>query len=165
MHPLQSAEYFGTVIQDPDLPRTKIPVLDFFVPDPTWYRQGGGNNRDYSRASLYYAGEFIDNLRIRTRGRSAAQAIKPNLKFDFYSGGHFKVLPDAGRVEEMNLNGFHGENIWSRSFMRSVLTYRILRENGVPTPYSFHVHARRNGEFFGLCAMEEQVDTDFLKRH
>lgn len=164
LRPFESAEYFGTVIKDPDLAEIPLPVLEWFAPDPTWYRNGNRNNRDYTQASLYYAGEFIDNLRIRTRGRTAANAIKPNLKFDFHHGAHLKALPDAGRVEEMNLNGFHGENIWSRSFMRSVFAYEILRQNDIPTPYSFHVHVRRNGEFFGLCAMEEQVDSDFLAR-
>ena len=65
----------------------------------------------------------------------------------------------------MNLNGFHGENVWTPSFLRSVLTYRILRESGVSAPYSFHVHVIQNGFFYGLCAMEEQIDKRFLKRN
>ena len=65
----------------------------------------------------------------------------------------------------MNLNGFHGENVWTPSFLRSVLTYRILRESGVSAPYSFHVHVIQNGIFYGLCAMEEQIDKRFLKRN
>ena len=160
-----SAQYLGTVINDPTIHQTQLPVFQWFVPNPKWYRRGSSNNREWSQGAVFFQGEFIDNLRIRTRGATVANAIKPNFKFDFNNGDHFEVRNDLERVEEMNLNGFHGENVWTPSFLRSVLTYRILRESGVSAPYSFHVHVIQNGFFYGLCAMEEQIDKRFLKRN
>ena len=34
---------------------------------------------------------------------------------------------------------------------------------GVMAPTSFHVHVRRNGQFFGLFSFVENIDNTFLK--
>ena len=162
--PGQSAEYFGTVIRDGDIPETKLPIVEWFVEDPRWHRERGGNNRDWTFASVYYGGRFYDNIRVRTRGGVTQRLTKANLKFDFYNGGHFTYDPEQAPVEEFNLQSFAGE-IWTPSYLRNPLGYKTYREAGMPAPFSFYVHVRQNGEFYGLSAIEEQIDERFLRRH
>ena len=144
LRPEQSAAYFGALIEDADIPETKLPVVEWFVEDPGWHREAGGNNRDWTFASLFYGGNFYDNIRVRTRGGVTQRLPKPNLKFDFYNGGHFIYDPEEEPVEEFNLQSFAGE-IWTPSYMRNPLAYKTYREAVMPAPFSFHVHVRQNG--------------------
>ena len=162
--PLESAEYFGTVIQDSDIPATQLPILEWFVEDPAWHRTGGGNNRDYAQVSAFYDGAFYDNLRVRVRGGVSFNAAKANFKFDFYNGGHFQHDPDQVKVEEFNLQSFAGEGE-TRTFLRNPVAYKVFRDSGTPSPLSFYVHVRQNGEFYSMAAIEEQVDERFLERN
>ncbi len=162
--PSRSAEYFGTVVLDPSLPDTKLPVLEWFVEDPLWYRKGNTNTRDYTFGSLFYADRFYDNIRARVRGGVTLQQAKPNYKLDFYSGGRYQYDPDFPSVEEINLQSLMGE-IPTRTYMRNPLAYQLFRDTGHATPNSFYTHVRQNGEFYGLYAQEEQLDATFLERH
>jgi hypothetical protein len=164
LKPEQSARYLGNLIQDSDIPETKLPILEWFVEDPRWHKEGGGNNRDWASVSVFYGGRFYDNIRVRTRGGGTQRLPKPNLKFDFYNGGHFTFDPEQEDVEEFNLQSFAGE-IWTPSYMRNPLGYKTYKEAGMPASFSFYVHVRQNGDFYGLSAIEEQIDERFLRRH
>ena len=162
--PARSAEYFGTVVIDPSRPETPLPVLEWFVEEPSWHRQGAGNTRDYAPASILYNGQFYDNIRVRVRGGVTEDQAKPNFKFDFYSGGRFQYDPAFPRVEEINVQSLMGE-LPTRTYMRNPLAYQLFRDSGHATPISFHTHLRQNGEFYGLVAIEEQIDATFLQRN
>ncbi|MCA9212479.1 MAG: lamin tail domain-containing protein [Planctomycetales bacterium] len=162
--PTRSAQYFGTVVIDPDIPNTKLPVLEWFVEDPLWYRSGNQNNRDYTFASIFYDGEFYDNIRVRVRGGVTVDQAKPNLKLDFYSGGRYVYDRDFPSVEEMNLQSLMGE-ISTRTYMRNPLAYQVFRDAGHAAPNSIYTHVRQNGQFYGLYAQEEQIDATFLERY
>ncbi len=159
--PIESAEYFGTVVADSSM-TTNLPVLHWFVQN-----ESASLTRTGTQASLFYNGEFYDNVYCRIRGQSAASWPKHKFKFDFYQGGKFRFDPWQPRVEEFNLQSFYREMFTqssNTSYMREPLMFRWMRENGVAAPESFHLHVRRNGGFYGLFAFVEQVDDDFLER-
>jgi hypothetical protein len=65
-------------------------------------RPGGGSTRTGARGSLYFDGEFYDNIFIRRRGGATVGAASK--KFVFNNGGKFRFSDDYDRVEEFNLN-------------------------------------------------------------
>jgi hypothetical protein len=160
LRPEESAEYFGILTSDPDLPATKLPVFEWFLPNPKWH---GPEQRTLTTSSLFYQGQFYDNIRVRLRGGVTTRLAKPNYKFDFYNGGRFVHDPELPSVEEVNLQSFMGE-IWTRTYMRNPLAYKLFRDSGTAASFSKYVHVRQNGTFYALSAIEEQVDDTFLER-
>lgn len=159
--PIESAEYFGTIVTDSTI-TTELPVLHWFVQD-----ESASTTRTGTQASLFYNGEFYDNVYCRIRGQSASGWPKHKFKFDFYRGGKFRFDPGQPRVEEFNIQSFYREMFTqssNTSYMREPLMFKWMRENGVAAPESFHWQVRRNGDFYGLFAFVEQVDDDFLER-
>ena len=47
--------------------------------------------------------------------------------------------------------------------MREPVAFQVMREAGLPAPESFHIHVRRNAEYYGLFAFVEQLDDSFLE--
>jgi hypothetical protein len=159
--PIESAEYFGTVVADSRI-ETDLPVLHWFVQN-----EPASLTRSGTQASLFYRGEFYDNVYCRIRGQSAASWPKHKFKFDFYRGGKFRFDPAEPRVEEFNLQSFYREVFGqssNTSYMREPLMFQWMRDQGVAAPECFHLQVRRNGGFYGLFAFVEQIDDDFLER-
>ena len=73
----QSPEYFGTMVADPNVD-SEIPILNWFVEDE---RNAGERRR--ARASLFYNGEFYDNLFVRQRGGSTFRKSKAEFQIRF----------------------------------------------------------------------------------
>ncbi|MCA9197308.1 MAG: lamin tail domain-containing protein, partial [Planctomycetales bacterium] len=151
----QSAEYHGTMIADPSID-TDMPVLNWFVESES--RAGG---RSGTRASLYYNGEFYDNMFVRQRGGSTANnpVGKTNFKFDF-KGDTFRFDPEFARVEEFNLNS----TATDKSYVRQPLAFDAYRMIGVPSSISFPMYVRRNDEFYGIFEFIEEPDEEMLER-
>ncbi len=159
--PIESAQYFGTVVADSSI-TTKLPVLHWFVQN-----ESASTTRTGTQASLFYNGEFYDNVYCRIRGQSAGSWPKHKFKFDFHTGGKFRFDPTQPRVEEFNIQSFYREMFTqssNTSYMREPLMLKWMRESGVATPESFHWQVRQNGNFYGLFAFVEQVNDDFLER-
>ena len=159
--PIESAQYFGTIVIDSAI-TTELPVLHWFVQN-----ESASTTRTGTQASLFYNGEFYDNVYCRIRGQSAGSWPKHKFKFDFHKGGKFRFDPTQPRVEEFNVQSFYREMFTqssNTSYMREPLMLQWMRENGVAAPESFHWQVRRNGDFYGLFAFVEQVDDDFLER-
>ena len=91
---------------------------------------------------------------------------KRKLKFDF-DGPSFRVDWGDGqrrKVEEVNLHSGYDEPGPGATYVREVLAASAFERVGVPAPAAKHVVLRRNGEFFGLYVMVENVDGEFLER-
>lgn len=155
LKPTGSAEYFGTVVTDPNL-TTQMPVLHRIVQDPA-----SANTRSGSRASVYWAGEFYDNVFIRLRGRVSQSWPKKSYKIDFNDGEHFRFRPEFPRTDEINLNSTYSDV----SYLRTVLSFETWRDCGTPSPDVQLVRVHQNGAFFNLSLMIEQVQRDFLRRN
>lgn len=151
--PTESPRYFGTVVTDPTISADQ-PVMHWFVENP-----GAADTRGGTQGSLYFEGQFYDNIFCRIRGQSTANWPKHKYKFDFYRGGHFRWRPDAERVEEINVNSHYRD-----SYVRENTIFAFLNEAGSLAPETRYLWIKRNGNDMGLFTFVEQVDEDFLDR-
>ncbi|MFT5499548.1 MAG: hypothetical protein ACI9TH_004964, partial [Kiritimatiellia bacterium] len=154
---VERALWYGTIATTNV--NTSLPVLEWFVGDPAAARTDLG-----TRASVWFNGQFYDNILVRRRGLSTLGWAKNKFKFDFNPKDHFRYDPEQPRVEELNLQSHFREQIGPVSYMRENLGYAWLNEAGVDAPQTFHVRVRQNGAYYGLFTFVEQVDDTFLKR-
>jgi hypothetical protein len=153
--PENSPEYQGTMVLDATV-TSPLPIYHWFVENP-----GAANTWAGTRASMFYDGDFYDNIYVRKRGGSSAFWSKKSFKFDFNRGHHFRFADGFGKVEEFNLN-----TTWSdKAYMRRLLCWQAYREAGLPASLSFPVQLRRKGKFYQLTAFVEQVDKHMLERY
>jgi hypothetical protein len=151
-----SAQYLGTVVIDPAV-TSPLPIFQWFVQDTA---AADNPNQTGTRASVYYLGEFYDNVFVRTRGATAVSYPKRPYKFDFNKGHYFRFLPDAPRVDEINVNS----TFQDKAYVRAPLAFETYRAAGVPASDAFNLRVERNGGFFSVAVMVEQVDAEFLER-
>lgn len=152
---LEAPEYFGTMIVDPSVV-TELPVIYRFVEDPQAADRSTG-----TRASIFYAGEFYDNVFIRIRGGTSRSWPKKSYKIEFNNGYDFRFRPDLPRVDEINLN----TTFTDKAYTRAILAYELQRDSGTPSPETFPIRMQQNGEFFSVALFVEQPDESFLVRH
>lgn len=150
----ESPEYFGTMAADPSV-ESSLPVLHWFVRSAA-----AANTRGGTRCSLFFDGEFLDNVFVRLRGGSSAGLAKKSYKFDFNPGFKFRFHPDEGRVEEFNLNTTYTD----KTYLRQSLGFDLYDACGAPGSISFPMRVQQNGGFFSVAAFVEQPDDDLLDR-
>jgi len=156
-HPLflrrdDSPEFYGTVVQDPSL-ETPLPVLYWFAQDPAQTRTRSGG-----RASVFFDGEFYDNVFVRARGGATARNSQ---KFVFNKGHRFRFSGEHARVREFNLN----TNGSDSSYLRPPLAFETMRNAGCPASLSFLMVSVLNGNMDRVGVFIEQVDEEFLERN
>ena len=151
-----SAGYFGTVIPDPTA-STDVPVMYWFVRSTE-----AAETRSGTRASLWFNGEFYDNITVDLHGQSTAGPDFPKKSFDFDAtqGEKFKLSDDFPRVSDFNLLTNYGD----QTKLRNSLGYGAHEASGGASHFAFPVTVHRNGEFFGLYDVVEQGDSEYLER-
>lgn len=153
--PLDSEEYLGTIVSDPDIESSKLPVMHLFMERPS-----GANTREGTRGSIFYAGEFYDNVAIDLHGNLTAGFPRKSRDIDFPRDHRFRVSEDFRRVDDINLL----TNYTDPSKMRSTLVYETFAWAGAGTHYSFPVRTELNGEFHAIYDLVEDGDARFLER-
>src|SRR5207244_3449945 len=88
---LLSAQYFGAVVQNPAL-INPLPVLHLFITDANLNLANNDNLGRYP-CSVYYLGEFYDNIGINRHGQSSAGFPKKSYDLGFDPGHHFRWDP------------------------------------------------------------------------
>jgi hypothetical protein len=154
LNPTESSQYLGTVISSPAL-SNPLPVFHWFVQNPS-----AASTTTGTRASVFWQGQFHDNVFCRVRGATAPGFSKKPYKFDFNPGDHFRFQPGAPRVDELNLNTTYQD----KAYLRAPLVFEKYREAGVPGSDCFNVRVQQNNAFFSVAVFTEQVDTTFLQR-
>ncbi len=119
-YPDNAPEYYGTVVQDSRI-ASALPILYWFVEDPA-----AASTRTGARGSLFFDGEFYDNIFIRRRGGATVGAASK--KFVFNNGGKFRFSDDYDRVKEFNFN----QNGSDPSYLRQPLAFETIRKRRLP---------------------------------
>jgi hypothetical protein len=154
----QAPVYLGTVVADPSV-TSQLPRVQWFV--PTAVPVTDGITEWSSRASVYFDGEFYDNIFVRIRGASSRNEEKKPFKFDFADGHYFRYSDDAPRAEEINLNA----TFQDKAYLREPLAYETIARAGVPSPDSMSVRVELNGQFFSVASLTQQIDDIFLAQN
>ena len=155
--PLDSAEYFGTVVTDPSV-NSDLPVLYWFVQD-----QAGTFTDAGARGSLFFNGEFYDNVEANAHGQSTRlpEFAKKSFDFDANSGDKFRIQDGIGRVSDFNLL----TNYADQTKIRHPLAYEVFDAADHPASLlGFSVTVYQNGEFYGLWDLVEEGDEEYLER-
>ncbi|HUL50956.1 MAG TPA: LamG-like jellyroll fold domain-containing protein, partial [Candidatus Nitrosotalea sp.] len=92
---LNSEQYLGTVVADPTV-QSALPVLLTFLENP-----GAADTRSGTRCSMFFLGEFYDNVNMSLHGQSSAGFPKKSYNLDFNDDHRFKYR--AGESREKNL--------------------------------------------------------------
>jgi hypothetical protein len=153
-YPGDSPEYYGTVVIDPAV-NSRLPVIQWFVEDVSASERDSG-----TRGSVFYLGEFYDNVVIHRRGGSTAGASKKHFKFRFNRGYKFRYRDGVPRVNEFNLNSTYSD----KAYLRQNMAFEAYDWCGCPGSESFPVRAQRNGEFYGVEIFIEEPEEELLER-
>ena len=152
--PDNSPEYCGTVVDDPSLVNP-LPVLHWFIENPA-----AANSDVGTRCTLFYDGEFYDNVRINIHGQSSRGFPKKSYDIDFHPGYNFKWEPGQPRADDINLMTTYPD----KAHMRNILAYDIYRDADCAYHWVFPVRVQQNGEFWGTAHVMENGDEDWLIR-
>ncbi len=130
-----------------------------------WDKMMENPNEDiYVPATITYDGERLENVGIRIKGNSSRSSVirDGGTRFSFKIDTDLYVEnQELLGVDKLNFNNsFHDP-----SYLRERITLRLFEAFGVVSPRHAYAKFSINGEYFGLYAVIEQVDKEFLKRH
>ena len=152
-----SDEFFGTIVEDPDVATSNLPILYWFIDDANFGRSASDTG---GRGSMFYLGEFYDNVQTDAHGQSSRGFPKKSYDIDFNRGNRFKWSEGEDRVVDINLL-----NNWAdKGKFRNTLGYEIPREAGDPALFAFPIRVEKNGEFFSTADFVEDADRRTLDR-
>ena len=151
---LDSAEYFGTIVEDPSI-QSLLPVVHWFAQNP-----GQADSPTGTRCSLFYQGEFYDNVLFSLRGQSSSGFPKKGYNIDFARDHRFRYATNSPRVKDIKVLTNWGD----KSRVRNVLAYEMIREAGSAGHFAFQVRVQRNAEFHAILDMIEDADDRWLER-
>ncbi len=150
---LRSPEYFGTVVAVAQT--NNLSILHWFISNPT-----GADNAAGTRASLYYLGEFYDNVGMNLHGQSSSGFPKKSYDIDFHRGYNFRWAPGEPRVDDVNLLTVYPD----KAHVRNILAYEAFRDAGTPYHFVVPVRIHQNGVFFSDAHIVENGDENYLDR-
>ncbi|MBM3846147.1 MAG: hypothetical protein FJ405_07675, partial [Verrucomicrobia bacterium] len=153
--PARSPKYFGTVVVNPTLTNSRLPVLHWFIQNP-----GAADTDAGTRGALFFQGEFYDNVGFNVHGQSSRGFPKRSYDVDFNAGYKFKWKEGEPRVDDINLL-----STWAdKTHMRNILAHETFADNGSPAHFTFPVRVQQNGAFFSVANLVENGDDNFLRR-
>jgi hypothetical protein len=152
--PDDTEAYHGTVLSTVAA-MSQLPVLQLFVESlSASYTQIG------THGSLWYNGEFYDNVRIDLHGQSTQGFPKKSWDIDFPRDHRFLWRADLPRYKDINLLS----NYADKSKLRNTLAYEIHQAAGTDWHLAEPVRVLLGGKFWGLFDLVEDGDGRWLQR-
>lgn len=163
--PSASAEYLGTMIDDPSV-TSKLPIVYLFAP-PTVLQPGpdatpqiGADSQAGARVSLFHDGEFYDNIHMELRGNSTAGFQKKSHRLNFNREHLFKHSAPGPRLRETSFVADYSDP----TYMRQGLAFWLCDMLGAPAPFYQPVRLQLNGRFYQLANHNDIPDVEQLER-
>ncbi len=162
--PTESAEFLGTIV-DPTNVVSKLPVVHFFAPPnilqpgPTT-SQTGADSQAGAQVSVFFDGEFYDNVRMELRGNSTAGFNKKSHRVDFNREHPFRHAPGFPRIRKTSFTADYPDP----TYMRQELTFWLADQFGAPAPFYYPMRLQLNGQFYQLANHNDVHGEEFLER-
>ncbi|MBM3793296.1 MAG: hypothetical protein FJW31_04355 [Acidobacteria bacterium] len=125
---------------------------------PEDFRKLQNNFRDntYYPANLLWEKQYLENVGIRSKGRTSRRPNKPGLRVDI------------NRYEDQEFIGFKSflldNNIQDLSLIKERLAMALYQKMGLPAPRETHGRLYVNDAYVGVYTITESTDKKFLKR-
>lgn len=153
--PLNSEQYFGTIVADPSI-QSNLPVIHFFLEDPL-----AANVQPGTRGAIYHNGKFYDNVEVDPTGRSVGlSGPKKSHDVQFTSDHWFEFTDENFVMNDFDIIS----DYWNREKVRVALGYQTLNAVGTPAHLSRLVRTQQNGQFFGTYFFVDGGNEEFLRR-
>ena len=118
----------------------------------------------YYSCNITIDGETYENVGLRTKGNSSLAQVADSdsdrysfkIKFD-----KFDKEQNYYGLEKLSLNNI----IQDATFMKDYLSYKMMGDFGVASPYVSYSYITINGEEWGLYLNVEDIDNSFLERN
>ena len=114
-------------------------------------------SNDFYPADVTWNGLRVRNVGVRSRGLGSRSGIKPGLELNF---AHY-----SSRSEFLGLKSLVLDNLTTDpSMIRERVAMELMRRLGIPAPREAHAQLYVNGEYAGVYAVVEPVDSTFVAR-
>jgi hypothetical protein len=154
-----SPQYFGTIVHNPFL-TNPLPVLHFFIPGNVLSNSVNNDNVGRYSASIYYLGEFYDNIHMNRHGQSSQGFPRKSYDLDFNPGYNFRYDPNEERVDDINLLSTYPD----KAKMRNMLSYQIYKDAGAAYHFVYPIRMQLNGLYYADYHFVENGDENYLSR-
>lgn len=142
--------------------QTKVHTVDILLDDWEGFLEKA-EDEEYSRCTVVIDGEDFSNVGIRAKGNNSLRLTKKygldryslKLEFDHFTFGSYHGL------DKFSLDSSFQDN----SYMKTWLTFDMMRHMGVPTPLCSYTWVRVNGEDWGLFLAIEEPEEAFARRN
>lgn len=113
--------------------------------------------REWVKGRFAYGDEIVPAVGVRLKGHRSMRPLdgKPAIKIRF---DKFRDDQRFLGLRHLTLNNM----VEDPGRLREILGYRLYRELGVPAPSAFYATLTINGEPYGLYAVIETIDREFL---
>ncbi|HOP97341.1 MAG TPA: lamin tail domain-containing protein [Verrucomicrobiota bacterium] len=162
--PAATAEYFGTVV-NPNYVTSSIPVIHIFAPPsvlqpgPTTSQTGADSDAG-GYVSIFYDGEFYDNVRMWLRGNTTAGYNKKSHRVRFNREHPFRYNSSGDRIRQTSFVADYPDP----TYMRQGLSYWLCEETGAAGPFYHPVRLQLNGNFYQLANHNDVHSEELLER-
>lgn len=162
-NPNVDPEYEGTMIHDPGA-ISQLQIWHFFIDPSSTNWQGnssiGVDSESGGRCSMYYAGEFYDNIYMERRGNTTAGYPKKSHRVEFNPDRPLKHAMPGMEIRRTSLLSEQADP----AYLRTYLSFWLCQQMGVPSPFHYPVHCRLNGQFWGLWFHNDVVGAEQVER-
>jgi len=114
-------------------------------------------SNDFYPADITWNGLRVRNVGVRSRGLGSRSGVKPGLELDF---AHYSSRSRFLGLTSLVLDNFTTDP----SMIRERVAMALMRRLGIPAPREAHTQLWVNGQYAGLYALVEPVDTTFVQR-
>jgi len=162
--PNDSAEYLGTVV-NPGYVTSRLPIVHIFAPStilqpgPTT-TQSGADSQAGSRVSLFFDGEFYDNVYMSLRGNTTANYNKKSHRLEFNREHPFRYNQAGDRIRRTSFVADYPDP----TYMRQGLSFWLCNEIGSPAPFYEPMRLQLNGQFYQLANHNDVHTEELLER-
>jgi hypothetical protein len=159
--PLTEPEYQGSITAPVALEST-LPVYRLFVSSANLT----GMDIQYSgsglgaRCAVFYSDTLYDNVRIDVRGNTTATFKKKSHSLKFNSGYALKHSEDMPKIRRTSFIAEYPDP----SYVRQSMSFWLMRQAGMTSPFHYPVHLRLNGAFYELAFHSDRISDEMTER-
>ncbi len=153
-NPLSMPQYFGTVVLVPQT--NALPIFHWFTQNT-----GGAETDAGARGSVFYNGQFRDNIEITLHGQSSSGFPRKSENFNLNPGYKMKLKPGAPEVSDFAVLSTWADRVHTRNNV-NIEIYE--KAGGAPPHYSIPIRVHRNEAFHMVGNIMEQGDEEYLER-